>query len=745
MTVNWLYKPYLDVRERRYRFRILNGSVSRYFKLAIVDELGNPVPFYMVANDGNIMEHTVLFENGELPTIGIAERYDIVIDFAQFEPGDRLYMVNLLQHKDGQVTDVPVPLADVMNGLYAADTVDEDADGVPDRWINGDPVVGAFLEFRVQEYGGTDLSMDPADYVAGGEQLIPLQRPDQDELDNALHRTFEFERQPTDDRPWVIETDGGKGFGMDPRRLSAAPEKNSGGLEVWRLVNSGTWSHPVHIHFEEGIILRRNGEEPPEWEKWARKDVYRIGPQADSGDMVEIALRFREFAGTFMEHCHNTQHEDHAMLLRWDIEHPGQTKLMPTPIPSWDGVSYVDTVALPTARTGDAVGEFGPPLDPVSTWVDGVVVGELDNIRDRPLGDALSDIEPDNERGTATFPLTKGTNVDADGVATEVWYFLHDVSDEDIADELGLAWAGALAKTPAAALGDAEISESGQWTFFGDLPNPVWANDVNPPGIPDVDDNNTYTPLRRVNYGGNDVIFNAVIVKWGDQPWEQNRIDKSCVGFPDLPPNSTCFYNGATWGGLESSGHVLELVTDGSNPYVTFKLHKSFSGEGDYLPYYIVLDTFPFGPARAMGVPYVPKHQHLADAAVPLIQFIPPAPIQPSYPPTPADGNGLLGGGPFGSQVGVPSYFMPEDDYSPMWHIGFAHWLEPATQVAKGLEQIKRLRAEGKLEVVELPPPANIGTNNYDFDSLTPVHVVNCPTPMTVDVAIHRARQMDKR
>jgi hypothetical protein len=179
---------------------------------------------------------------------------------------------------------------------------------------------------------------------------------------------------------------------------------------------------------------------------------------------------------------------------------------------------------------------------------------------------------------------------------------------------------------------------------------------------------------------------------------------------------------------------VLELVTDGSNPYVTFKLHKSFSGEGDYLPYYIVLDTFPFGPARAMGVPYVPKHQHLADAAVPLIQFIPPAPIQPSYPPTPADGNGLLGGGPFGSQVGVPSYFMPEDDYSPMW-----------TQVAKGLEQIKRLRAEGKLEVVELPPPANIGTNNYDFDSLTPVHVVNCPTPMTVDVAIHRARQMDKR
>jgi hypothetical protein len=70
-----------------------------------------------------------------------------------------------------------------------------------------------------------------------------------------------------------------------------------------------------------------------------------------------MAIRFREFAGTFMEHCHNTQHEDHAMLLRWDIEHPGQTKLMPAPIPTWDGVEYVDSAALPTFRTGDG---FGP-------------------------------------------------------------------------------------------------------------------------------------------------------------------------------------------------------------------------------------------------------------------------------------------------------------------------------------------------------------------------------------------------
>ncbi len=118
MTVNWLYKPYFDVRARKYRFRLLNGSVSRYFKVALVDQKGKPVPFYMIANDGNIMEHTVYFENGELPTQGIAERYDIVVDFSKFNEGDKIYMVNLLQHKDGQATDKPISLADIVSGAY---------------------------------------------------------------------------------------------------------------------------------------------------------------------------------------------------------------------------------------------------------------------------------------------------------------------------------------------------------------------------------------------------------------------------------------------------------------------------------------------------------------------------------------------------------------------------------------------------------------------------------------------------
>lgn len=738
MTVNWLYKPYMDVRARQYRLRLLNGSVSRYFRIALVDEQGSPVPFYMIANDGNIMEHTVYFENGTLPTLGIAERYDIIIDFSQHEPGDKLYLVNLLQHRDGQVTDKPVPLDDVINGAYAPMTVDDNADGQPDRWVNGDPVVGKFLEFRVQQYDGEDLSLDPADYVAGKKTMIPLRRPSEEELANALHRTFEFERQPTDDKPWVIETDGGKGFGMDPRRLSAAPSKNSGGLEVWRILNSGTWSHPVHIHFEEGIVLRRDGKPPPEWEKWARKDVYRIGPQEDSGVMVEVALRFREFAGTYMEHCHNTQHEDHAMLLRWDIERPGQVKLMPTPIPSWDGVSYVDTHALPTFRTGDDIGQYGPPLNPVSVWLRGAEVDQLDLVSTE-IGDALNH-QPD-ERGSIKIPMIKGTNND-DGVLTDVYFVLHDISDEELAEEMGIAWAGALTETPVSSTSEASVDENGHWTFYGDLPNPVTALDTNPAGIPPQSSTNDYSPLRRVKIKGKDVIVNAFYVNWGSEPWEQLRIDQSCVGFPDLPPNSNCKYNGAVWGALNASGHALEINT-GPEPYAVFKLHKSWGSEGDYVPYYVVVDAYPAGPANAMGVIAVNKHADLGTVAVPLVQFLPPEKHHSSYPPTPEDGFGLVGGGPLGGQIGLPSYFMPEDDYSPMWHIGFAHWLEPATEVVKGLKRVQELRAEGKLEINEFPPP-KVGFDNFDFNAQVLPHVVNCPVPMTVDTAIHKAARLSK-
>lgn len=400
MLVNWQYKPFFEVRARRYRFRILNGSVSRYLALALVKkvvgtsgELQGPpgsgisydrVPFHLIANDGNIMEHAIAFDGatdldgdgdrldhkGTLPTLAIAERFDIVVDFAQhgIVPGDELYFVNTMEHADGAKPKSKIPLADVLSEAFkpvASST----------GWSE-DPAVTMIMELRVVSYSDTDLSMNPADYTPGKQKMIPLAINRNDpRLSTATRRSFDFGRSSgTDEMPWTVKTDGGRALIMDPRRLTSAPQLATGptqggfdgtneagdddvsALEVWVLKGNGGWSHPVHVHFEEGIILSRDTKPPPPWEMWARKDVYRIGPEEDASNDVVIAIRFREFAGTFVEHCHNTQHEDHSMLLRWDLEHPGQTELMPAPIPTWDGVEYVDSAALPTFRTGEGTG-----------------------------------------------------------------------------------------------------------------------------------------------------------------------------------------------------------------------------------------------------------------------------------------------------------------------------------------------------------------------------------------------------
>jgi len=79
-----------------------------------------------------------------------------------------------------------------------------------------------------------------------------------------------------------------------------------------------------------------------------------------------------------------------------------------------------------------------------------------------------------------------------------------------------------------------------------------------------------------------------------------------------------------------------------------------------------------------------------------------------------------------------------------MWHIGFAHWLtDEVPEVVKSLQRVKVLRAGGKLEVNEFPP-TNIGLNDYDFEATFSPHVVNCPVPVTLDGAIHRAAKLTK-
>lgn len=324
MTVNFLHKPYFEVEARKYRFRILNGSVSRFFKLSLSD--GSPM--IQIGNDGNLLPRPVVLT--QLDEQAIAERYDIVIDFSRYQPGQKVWMVNLAEmQSEGLLVQKNRSLSEALSGK------------------SDDPCVGKFLEFRVKARTAPDYSQVPA-------TLIP--NPDLSKIPVARTRVIEFGKgaknistdlETSFGGPWGQKIDGAEMLNADFGRASMRPKMNT--REVWVLKNGGGgWDHPIHIHFEEAQILARNGSAAnvPAWER-GRKDVFRLRP----GGSVTVTLQFRDWGGMFVEHCHNTVHEDNAMLLRWEVNNSGvpQLKPLPTPIATPNGVTFRDATQLPNA------------------------------------------------------------------------------------------------------------------------------------------------------------------------------------------------------------------------------------------------------------------------------------------------------------------------------------------------------------------------------------------------------------
>jgi len=317
MTTNLAYKPYFEVERRKYRFRILNASVARFFKIALANASGKAQPITQIANDGNLLPSPVTLMS--LDQQGIAERYDIVIDFANYRLNDVLHLVNLCEHDGGAKPGKNLSMGEALSGE------------------SDDPCVGRFLEFRiVREPAVPDDSLVPA---------VMIPNPDLSKIPVARERTFVFGKggklqgrsgETRGEGPWGISVDGGSKYDANYNKVSAAPKLGS--REVWHLINDGGgWDHPIHIHFEEGQILARNGSyaNVPLAER-GRKDVYRLKPDGK----VTLTMQFRDWGGMFMEHCHNTTHEDNSMLLRWDLN--GELRPLPSPIPTPHGVTFDD-------------------------------------------------------------------------------------------------------------------------------------------------------------------------------------------------------------------------------------------------------------------------------------------------------------------------------------------------------------------------------------------------------------------
>jgi FtsP/CotA-like multicopper oxidase with cupredoxin domain len=275
VLVNGRAWPVMKVKRRIYRFRILNASIARSYRLSL--STGDPVTF--VATDGGLMpraKQVGMWRHGQ------AERYEVLVDFSKYQPGQRVVLRNSSNKNNVDY--------DHTNKVMAFDVVDEPFDTLN----NTIPV-----------------DLDPGNEVMN---LSPAQ--------SKRTRRFRLERSDVTNMWSINGSTWSDVVASDYQLVHANPDLND--VEVWEFENkSGGWFHPTHIHLVDFKILTRNGKAPFAYEQ-GPKDVVYVG----EGEKVRLLMKFGPHRGKYMIHCHNLPHEDHDMMVQFSVGlKPGEVDL----------------------------------------------------------------------------------------------------------------------------------------------------------------------------------------------------------------------------------------------------------------------------------------------------------------------------------------------------------------------------------------------------------------------------------
>jgi len=253
ILVNGTIQPYFKVAAHKYRFRVLNGSNARKYRIA----LSNGQPFHVLGMEGGLLPAPVMVNSLVLVP---AERADIVVDFSSLPVGSSVVLQNSLGSGS---------TANIMR--FDVDRVETDTSQIPP-------------------------SLRPLEKLSTSQAV--------------LTRGFTFSggmMGMMGGAPWVIN---GKPF--DPARVDANPKL--GTVEIWEFRNMSMMDHPAHLHQTMFQILDINGNPPPPTHAgW--KDTVNVPPMST----VRIIMRFADYAGRYVLHCHVLEHEDNAMMARFDV------------------------------------------------------------------------------------------------------------------------------------------------------------------------------------------------------------------------------------------------------------------------------------------------------------------------------------------------------------------------------------------------------------------------------------------
>ena len=304
IVVNGKTWPFLQVEQRRYRFRFLNGCNSRFLVL----KFDNPnVDVWQIGTEAGFLPDPIRINDLDVGDLGgvllmsLAERADVIVDFTNVAVGSSVHLLNL--GPDEPFGGFPAPGSD-------ADTT------------------GQVMEFRVVGATGPDPSTPPqflelptiTPLVGGAARpLALLERPSGffDGPAEAELGTFDPVIGTATDREWAAP-------------ISENPAV--GATEVWALNNLTEDAHPINIHEIHFQVVDRQAlgpdnlpigpTRPPEvWEAGLKDTVI-----AYPGEVTRVRGRF-DVEGLFVWHCHIVEHEDNEMMRPYAIGP------IPTPIP----------------------------------------------------------------------------------------------------------------------------------------------------------------------------------------------------------------------------------------------------------------------------------------------------------------------------------------------------------------------------------------------------------------------------
>jgi spore coat protein A len=293
IVVNGRTWPVLEVEQRRYRFRFLTGSDSRFLVLAMASDPLVPrpavpaLPFWQIGGDGGFLPRAVRLRR---LLLGPAERADVVVDFTHLPVGTELYLLN-------EGPDEP----------FGGGTADRDFE-------LADPgTTGQVMKLVVVRLASTDTSAPPAALrlpaPAALRRATAVRKVALTEEDSAVLPDV----GPREAELGIVDDAG------NPVNLSwdhpVTENPALGATEIWEIHNFTGDAHPIHIHQVQFEVLDRRrfgpgrGRHPAERGERGFKDTVIAYP----GQITRVKATF-DLPGLFVWHCHILEHEDNEMM-----------------------------------------------------------------------------------------------------------------------------------------------------------------------------------------------------------------------------------------------------------------------------------------------------------------------------------------------------------------------------------------------------------------------------------------------